>query len=107
MIKDIDEEEQVQSERFTVESNDLEGAKKYDGVVRDVLSDLNLVRAIGRLHVYIDPKEPVFIAVGLFRRSLPTLTLGDVADINSVQEGLMVSVEEIRTAERAKSPRDL
>ncbi|MGA9140657.1 MAG: methanogenesis marker 17 protein [Methanocella sp.] len=81
-------------ERFTVESTDLEGAKKYDGVIRDVLSDLNLVRAIGRLHVYIDPKQPVFIAVGLFRRGLPTLTLGDVADISSVNEGLMVSVRD-------------
>jgi putative methanogenesis marker protein 17 len=89
-----DKDEQVQSDRFTVESTDPEGAKKYDGVVRDVLADLNLVRAIGRLHVYIDPKEPVFIAVGLFRRSLPTLTLGDVADIASVNEGLMVSVRD-------------
>ena len=81
-------------ERFTVESPDAEGAQKYDGVVRDVLSDLNLVRAIGRLHIFIDPKQPVFIAVGLFRRSLPTLTLGDVADINSVAEGLLVSVRD-------------
>jgi putative methanogenesis marker protein 17 len=98
----IDEnEESGQSERFTVESTDLEGAKKYDGVVRDVLSDLNLVRAIGRLHVYIDPKQPVFIAVGLFRRSLPTLTLGDVADIASVNEGLMVSVRDEQYAATA------
>lgn len=81
-------------EVFKVESNDVEGAKKYEGVIKDVLSDLNLARAIGRLHVYIDPKEPVFIVVGLFRPGLPTMTLGDVADINSVNEGLMVSVRE-------------
>ena len=89
------------SGRFTVESTDPEGAKKYDGVVRDVLSDLNLVRAIGRLHVYIDPKQPVFITVGLFRRGLPTLTLGDVADISSVNEGLMVSVRDEEYAAKA------
>ena len=90
-----------QPERFTVESTDPEGAQKYDGVVRDVLSDLNLVRAIGRLHVYIDPKQPVFIAVGRFRQGLPTLTLGDVADILSVNEGLLVSVRDEEYAAKA------
>ncbi len=90
----IDEAGPAEFERFTVESTDPEGAQKYDGVVRDVLSDLNLVRASGRRHVYIDPKQPVFIAVGLFRRSLPTLTLGDVADIQGVNEGLLVSVRD-------------
>jgi len=81
-------------EVFRVESTDPEGAKKYEEVIRDVLTDLNLVRAIGRLRVYIDPKEPVFIVVGLFRPGLPTITLGDVADINSVNDGLMISVRE-------------
>jgi|AGTN01.3.fsa_nt_gi putative methanogenesis marker protein 17 len=97
----IDETEEQDSGRFTVESTDPEGAKKYDGVVRDVLSDLNLARAIERLHVYIDPKQPVFIAVGTFRRSLPTLTLGDVADIASINEGLMVSVRDEQYAATA------
>lgn len=87
-------EQEVESGRFTVESTDVEGAKLYDGVLRDVLSDLNLARAIGRLHIYIDPKQPVFIAVGLFRQGLPTLTLGDVADISGVNEGLLVSVRD-------------
>ena len=81
-------------ETFKVESTDPEGARKYEEVIKDVLSDLNLVRAIGRLHVYIDPKQPVFIAVGLFRPGLPTLTLGDVADISGVNEGLLVSVRD-------------
>lgn len=81
-------------EVFKVECVDEEGAQKYESVIRDVLTDLNLVRAIGRLRVYIDPKEPVFIIVGMFRQGLPTITLGDVADINGVNEGIMVSVRE-------------
>ncbi|MCD1295750.1 methanogenesis marker 17 protein [Methanocella sp. CWC-04] len=87
-------------EVFTVECAEEEGAKKYDEVIRDILSDLNIARAIGRLKVYIDPKEPVFIVVGLFRGGLPTLTLGDAADINSVNEGLLVSVNEEQYASR-------
>lgn len=90
MISDMMEPLEV----FQVESTDPEGAKRYEEVIKDVLTDLNLVRAIGRLRVYIDPKEPVFIIVGLFRQGLPTITLGDVADINSVNEGILVSVRE-------------
>ena len=88
------DEVMVPLERFEVECEDKEGAKKYKEVISDVLMDLNLVRAIGRLEVFIDPKEPVFIVVGLFRRGLPTLHLSDVADIASVNEGLLVSVQE-------------
>ena len=88
-------------EVFKVECVDEEGAQKYESVIRDVLTDLNLVRAIGRLRVYIDPKEPVFIIVGIFRQGLPTITLGDVADINGVNEGIMVSVREEQYASTA------
>lgn len=88
-------------EVFTVESEDQEGARKYREVISDILSDLNLVRAIGRLKVYIDPMAPVFIIVGLFRPGLARLTLGDVADISSVNEGLLVSVREELYASKA------
>jgi putative methanogenesis marker protein 17 len=88
-------------EVFTVESEDREGAAKYREVISDILSDLNLVRAIGRLKVYVDPTAPVFIIVGLFRPGLAKLALGDVADISSVNEGLLVSVREELYASKA------
>ncbi len=88
-------------EVFTVDSEDREGAAKYREVISDILSDLNLVRAIGRLKVFIDPKAPVFIIVGVFRPGLAKLTLGDVADISSVNEGLLVSVREELYASKA------
>ena len=90
-------------EVFLVESTDPEGAKKYEEVIKDVLTDLNMVRVIGRLRVYIDPKEPVFIVVGLFRQGMPTITLGDVADINSATDGIQVSVREEEYAGTAVS----
>lgn len=88
-------------EVFTVESEDKEGAEKYKEVISDILTDLNLVRTIGRLKVYIDPKAPVFVIVGLFRPGLAKLTLGDVADISSVNEGLLVSVREEQYSSKA------
>jgi len=88
-------------EVFTVDSDDKEGAEKYREVISDILADLNLTRSIGRLKVYIDPKAPVFIIVGLFRPGLAKTTLGDVADISNVNEGLLVSVREEEYAARA------
>jgi len=90
-------------EIFTVDSEDREGAEKYKEVIADILSDLNLTRAIGRLKVYIDPKAPVFVIVGLFRPGLAKITLGDVADISNVNEGLLVSVREEEYASKAVS----
>lgn len=87
-------------EVFTVESEDRQGAKIYEGVITDVLTDLNLARSIGRLKVYIDPKAPVFVIVGLFRPGLPRITLGEVADINSVNEGLLISIREEQYSSR-------
>ncbi len=88
-------------EIFEVESEDKEGAEKYKEVITDILQDLNLVRAIGRLKVYVDPKAPVFIIVGIFRPGMAKLTLGDVADISSVNEGLLVSVREEQYSSKA------
>lgn len=88
-------------EVFTVESEDREGAAKYKDVIADILTDLNLVRTIGRLKVYIDSTAPVFIIVGIFRPGLARLTLGDVADISSVTEGLLISVREELYASKA------
>ncbi|HEY3421594.1 MAG TPA: methanogenesis marker 17 protein [Methanocellaceae archaeon] len=90
-------------EIFEVESEDKEGAAKYKEVISDILMDLNLVRAIGRLKAYADPKAPVFIIVGIFRPGMAKLTLGDVADISSVNEGLLVSVREEQYSSKAVS----
>jgi putative methanogenesis marker protein 17 len=90
-------------EIFEVESEDKEGAEKYKEVITDILQDLNLVRAIGRLKAYADPKAPVFIIVGIFRPGMAKLTLGDVADISSVNEGLLVSVREEQYSSKAIS----
>ena len=88
-------------EVFEVVSEDKEGAAKYKEVISDILMDLNLVRAIGRLKVYADPKAPVFIIVGIFRPGMAKLTLGDVADVSSVNEGLQVSVREEQYSTKA------
>jgi putative methanogenesis marker protein 17 len=58
-------------EYFEVESTEPNGGAAYKEIVSDVLLDHNLVRVIEKLHIYIDPEIPIFIAVGVLKK-LPT-----------------------------------
>jgi putative methanogenesis marker protein 17 len=70
-----------QLETFTVESPDAVGAKTTKILIQDVLADLSLNRVIGRLKVFVDPVEPVFIFTALLRLGTPAIRLKDFAKI--------------------------
>ncbi len=70
-------------EVFRVESPDSAGAKAYESVIRDVLSDLELTTVLGRLWIQIDPVEPVFIFCALIRTGIPPIRVSDMADIST------------------------
>ena len=71
-----------QFETFIVESPDAVGAKTTKTLILDVLADLSLNRVIGRLKVYVDPVEPVFIFVALLRLTTPAIRLKDFAKVD-------------------------
>lgn len=71
-----------QLETFIVESPDAVGAKTTRILIQDVLADLSLNRVIGRLKVYVDPVEPVFIFVALLRLTTPAIRLKDFAKVD-------------------------
>ena len=71
-----------QLETFIVESPDAVGAKTTRTLILDVLADLTLNRVIGRLKVFVDPVEPVFIFTALLRLSTPAIRLKDFAKID-------------------------
>jgi putative methanogenesis marker protein 17 len=71
-----------QLETFIVESPDAVGAKTTRTLIQDVLADLTLNRVIGRLKVFVDPVEPVFIFVALLRLGTPAIRLKDFAKID-------------------------
>ncbi len=71
-----------QLETFIVESPDAVGAKTTRTLIQDVLADLSLNRVIGRLKVFVDPVEPVFIFVALLRLGTPAIRLKDFAKID-------------------------
>lgn len=78
-------------EYFEVECPEPLGAEYYKQIANDVLLDHNLLKVIEKIHIYIDPKVPVFIAVGILKPITSVVRVGDIANINP-QDGKMTLV---------------
>jgi len=78
-------------EYFEVECPEPLGAEYYKQIANDVLLDHNLLRVINKLHIFIDPKVPVFVAVGTLKRITTIVRVRDLANVNP-QEGKMTLV---------------
>jgi putative methanogenesis marker protein 17 len=78
-------------EYFEVECPEPVGAEYYKQITNDVLLDHNLLKVIEKIHIYIDPKVPVFIAVGILKPVTTVVRVGDIANINP-QDGKMTLV---------------
>ena len=69
-------------EYFEVECPEPLGAAYYKQISNDVLLDHNLLRVISKLHVFIDPKIPVFVAVGTLKKITTIVRVRDFANVN-------------------------
>jgi putative methanogenesis marker protein 17 len=78
-------------EYFEIECPEARGAEYYRQITNDVLLDHNLLKVISKLHIFIDPKVPVFIAVGTLKKITTMVRVGDFANVNP-QEGKMTLV---------------
>ena len=72
-------------EYFEVECPEPLGGEYYRQITNDVLLDHNLLRVIEKLHVYIDPKVPVFVAVGTLRKITSIVRVRDFASVNPLE----------------------
>ena len=72
-------------EYFEVECPERPGAEYYRQITNDVLLDHNLLRVIEKLHVFIDPKVPVFVAVGTLRKITTIVRVRDFANVNPLE----------------------
>jgi len=91
-----------QLETFVVESPDTVGAKATRVLIQDTLADLSLNRVIGRLKVFVDPVQPVFIFVALLRLGTPAVRLKDFAKVDFVIGKEEVKIELQREAYTVK-----
>jgi putative methanogenesis marker protein 17 len=74
---------------FQVECSDPVGGEAYKRIAGDVLQDLDLIKVIEKLHIFIDPKVPIFAAAGVIRHLPRQVRVRDFAAVN-VQEGKAV-----------------
>jgi putative methanogenesis marker protein 17 len=72
-------------EYFEVECPEPLGAEYYRQIANDVLLDHNLLRVIHKLHIFIDPKVPVFVAVGILKKITTRVRVGDFANVNPLE----------------------
>ncbi|NMA11007.1 putative methanogenesis marker protein 17 [Methanoculleus chikugoensis] len=77
---------------FVVESPDEVGRNAYERVAGDVLQDLDLIKVIDRLHIYVDPKVPIFVAVGLLRHMPRAIRVADFANVNRGEKEIVLDI---------------
>lgn len=74
-------------EYFVVESPEERGKQAYEEVANDVLLDLDLVRIVQKIHIFVDPGVPLFVAVGTTHPIGSLIRVRDAADVNVDEEG--------------------
>lgn len=79
-------------EYFKVECPEEAGGSYYLRIADVVLLDHNLVRVVKKLHLFIDPRIPLFIAVGVTQKLPGIVRLRDFADVNPQEGKVTVSI---------------
>jgi putative methanogenesis marker protein 17 len=81
-------------EYFEVECPEPLGAAYYKQISNDVLLDHNLLRVINKLHVFIDPKIPVFVAVGTLKKITTIVRVRDFANVNPLGDKITLVISD-------------
>lgn len=79
-------------EYFEVECPEKTGGEYYRKIVDVVFLDHNLIRVIKKVHFFIDPRVPIFIAVGKTRKMPGPVRLSDFADVNAGEKSVTISI---------------
>lgn len=79
-------------EYFEVECPEKAGGEYYRRIADVVLLDHNLIRVIQKLHIFIDPRVPLFIATGITRKLPGTVKVRDFSDVNRKERKVTISI---------------
>jgi putative methanogenesis marker protein 17 len=63
-----------------VECYDETGREVYDMILRQILQDVQIVRAVKDVRIYIDPRDPIFIIAIQYQKTAPPVLLDDFAE---------------------------
>ncbi|MBS1193637.1 MAG: hypothetical protein H6R28_37 [Methanomicrobiales archaeon] len=79
-------------EYFVVESPEATGKAYYERIAGDVLQDLNLLQVVEKLHILVDPKVPIFVAVGVTRKLPSQVRVRDFAAVVPLESRITLSI---------------
>jgi putative methanogenesis marker protein 17 len=79
-------------EYFVVESPEATGKAYYERIAGDVLQDLNLLQVVEKLHISVDPKVPLFVAVGVTRKMPSQVRVRDFASVVPLGSRITISI---------------
>jgi putative methanogenesis marker protein 17 len=79
---------------FEVECTEPLGGEYYKQITNDVLLDHNLLRVVHKLHEFIDPKIPLFIAVGILKKVTTVVRVRDIANVNPLEGKITLSISD-------------
>jgi len=77
---------------FEVECPEITGGEYYKRIVTTVLLDHDLTKVVAKIHIYIDPAIPLFVAVGTTKRLPPPVKVGDFANLNIDEHKVTISI---------------
>lgn len=63
-----------------VECYDENGREVYDMILRHILQEVQIGRAVNDVRIYVDPREPVFIIAVKYEKAAPPVVLEDFAE---------------------------
>jgi len=66
--------------KMQVECHDESGQKVYDMILRQILQDVQIVRAVKDVRIFIDPRQPVFIIALQYQKTSPPILLEDFTE---------------------------
>jgi putative methanogenesis marker protein 17 len=81
-------------EYFEVECTEKKGGENYQQIANDVLLDHNLLRVVHKIHIYIDPKVPIFVAVGTLKKVTTTVKVSDIANVNPLEGKITLAISD-------------
>ena len=79
-------------EYFEVECTEETGGDYYRRIADVVLLDHNLLRVIRKLHIFIDPGVPIFVAVGVTKKLPGIVRLRDFAEVVATEQKITISI---------------
>ncbi|MBN2734157.1 MAG: methanogenesis marker 17 protein [Methanomicrobiaceae archaeon] len=79
---------------FEVECREETGRKAYLEIASDVLQDLDLIKIVSKIHIYIDLDFPFFLAVGKTRKLPPMVKIRDFSNVMESEGKIILNISD-------------